>query len=769
MAQRRFGPTRGAGVAVIEQEGTKSIEPAALGFAGYAGLFEKGPIGELIVVTNKKQFAKKMGGYIADGQAPDACIDYFDAANGAGGLCLVRVTDGNEAKAQATLYTRNKALLAPMGTLRAKNGGRWGGKFKKSSGAVTGGSDITNLTLTTGIVMKVDEWKGGYIELDAVANKRYPIVGNNAAGLITVAADQKMKDEWTASTPGTNYTYYLTLETEGKSISFVVSDGEQVPDTEFSLAIYVDGAFVKKYPDLNTNPTHKRYWVNIINNDDGNDEVEAVDLWTGAHDANTRPANVFGNIATVTATLLTATIHDFTINSPGGGNPTMTLGTTSDIQQAQKITVTMSSATAGTVVSDKLGALGSLTLGTLFSPPTAAGGANRNKLVPPFTVTAGASPLAASDTLVINFKPLVPSALIGGYVYPDKANAKRNKFRITANDHKSITAADGSDMTVDGATADGFMVEYLQDMTGGRDGHSLVVDATYNQKAWDTGNSPFNRINGRNLGLVKFATPGLTSQSVQQAGKAYAEAKNHQYRYEIPAATVTDEGALAFCNDTIGRSDYARVSFPSYAYVDDPLGGGEGKLKLVTMTGMIHGREARIAADFDGYHKAGAGVDAILPKVLKLTTGESILNEELLNPAGIGVIVKKKGNFVLWGDRTLCLDPQWKFAHQREQMSHYEHVLQENFDWIVFAINDPDTQQLALVALQTYFQKEYVKRALRGDKFDDAAIIKIDSENNTDATRADGDMFAELKLRLADTVERFIIKVSKQGIFDSVA
>jgi hypothetical protein len=31
-----------------------------------------------------------------------------------------------------------------------------------------------------------------------------------------------------------------------------------------------------------------------------------------------------------------------------------------------------------------------------------------------------------------------------------------------------------------------------------------------------------------------------------------------------------------------------------------------------------------------------------------------------------------------------------------------------------------------------------------------------------------GDMNAEIKLRLADTVERFIISIGKQGIFESV-
>jgi len=100
MAQKRYGPTRAAGVVIIELEGQKSIEPGALGMAGYAGVFEKGDPGELIILTTKQQFLRQMGSYIDDSLAPDAAIDYYDAANGAGGLLLIRVTDGGEVAAE---------------------------------------------------------------------------------------------------------------------------------------------------------------------------------------------------------------------------------------------------------------------------------------------------------------------------------------------------------------------------------------------------------------------------------------------------------------------------------------------------------------------------------------------------------------------------------------------------------------------------------------------------------------------------------------------
>jgi len=770
---KRFGPTRGAGVVIIEQEGEKTIEPGALGWAGYAGVFEKGKVGELILASSKKLFSKKMGGIVDGYLTPDCALDFYDGAGGAGGLALVRVTDGNERQAQLTLYQRNSDLLTPMGTVKAANGGRWGGKRKNATYELDAAGDLNETTLQLPAAVasnyNTDEWKGGYIELSEVPNSRYPIVGNNATGLITVESDQTMKTDWTAG-GASDLVFYLVLETEDKAITVEVGDGEDNPDSEFSLSVFVDGEFVKKYGNLHTDPDNARYWVNVINNDDANDEIFVVDLITGAHTAAQRPANYYGEVSTVTALVLTAIIHDFTINSPSGGDPTFALGTTNDAQLAQKITITMTSATAGDAVSDKFGALGTVTLGTLFDPPNGAGGANVNKWAPSFTVTAGGTALVATDTLVINYKPFIVDELIGGYVYPNKVDNKLDKFRISDNTHSTITISSG-DMTTVSAAGKKFLVQFAQELADGADGNADLTDTDYIQQAWDLDNSPFNQLADQNLGLVKFATPGIGATAVAKAAVAYVEHYNHQYRHEIPSNIVTEQSALSQINDTLGRSDFSVVTFPSYVYVLDPnpAASREGKLKLVPATGMIHGAEAAVARDYNGYHKAEAGINVKLPKIIKLTTDPNILDQELLNPAGIGMILKKRGNYVLWGDRTLHLDPTWRWKHQRELMSYYEQVLYAALDFIIFTINDADSDNDAKAALISFFLPEWTKRAIRGDTFGEAAIIKVDSENNTDATRAAGDKNAAVSLRLADTTERFIITMSKQGVFENVS
>lgn len=299
---------------------------------------------------------------------------------------------------------------------------------------------------------------------------------------------------------------------------------------------------------------------------------------------------------------------------------------------------------------------------------------------------------------------------------------------------------------------------------GGYDGAS-PDDADYTA-AFNTATSLINRLRGRNVGLIKIACPGVTSTAVQKAGAAYASFINGQYRIEVPTSVTTEASAKSYVNGTLGRNDYTVGAFPSYAYVTNPLGGG---MVLQSLSGAIMGREAKIAADFQGYHKAAAGIDVTLPHVIKDVYGGRALDEELLNPVGLQVLKWNKGNYIVWGDRTLSSDPGWRWKHQRESMSHYERTLEENFDWIIFAINDPGTQVLAIASLRAYFLPEWQKRALRGATFDDAVTIKIDGENNTNLTRANGDLNADISLRLADTVERFIISIGKKGIFDQAA
>jgi len=379
-----------------------------------------------------------------------------------------------------------------------------------------------------------------------------------------------------------------------------------------------------------------------------------------------------------------------------------------------------------------------------------------------FKISSGSSLFALGDRFTLVVRPWATNSMVRGWLYPDVLNAPRSKYEIISNTANTITVKPTSAMKDVARLGSTYRVEFLEEMSAGYDGLVGVTDSDY-LNLLDSSTSPINSLFGEMKGLVKVGIPGVTATAVQKAGLAYAEARNYQFRVQIPSNIVSEDSAESYINDTIGRNDFGVVSFPSWMYVPHPTASG---LKLVPNIGAIQGREALWAKNYSGYHKAAAGVDCTIPNCVRLPTGDRVLDEELLNKHGIGVVKSKSGNFIIWGDRTISIDPSWKWKHQREMMSFYENDLREAFDWIIFAINDKIEQKKALSALYSYFIPEFQKRALRGDTFEDAVSIKLDDENNTNLSMANGDMNAEISLRLADTVERFIITMSKRGIFD---
>lgn len=879
MAERRFGPTRGAGVVIVEKEAQKSIVPGALGSTAYTGILQKGPIGKPFATFSSSDFRFRAGSFIPESLVADAGFDFFRLGQGRGTLFLQRITDGSEKLSELEALNRRDPRSSTLKFL-AGNAGRWAGKKQIIVDRYAAVTATTVTLLNVPATLKKDELVGGKLKFNAVPGKSFDIISNTALGVLTVPSDVNLLDELDGSL---DLLMSVDLQNDGLAVGVLIKDGQDNPLDEWGLEIYlIEGGIstlVKQFPNLSSDPVSPRYFARSIN-DDSNSEflLKVVDLHVGSISSDIRPANVFGKSLGLTDTVLTAKIHDEVISSVGGAkakadpltpgasvirdevtlevttagaratgaltfgaNPTdgdsatingkvITFKTVIAIPASQVLIGINAEASLDNLVafingsSDPLlkdivfaekfstsvmnlfaqtaglagNSIATTSVGTTeptWGGATLTGGVNQvwsyDSQEMPFlmglTVTSGvtfAPPndfgagfkiidisrdstknFAIGDTLKIFVTPLEVGKLVGGILVPDVAD-RRIKFKITGNTANAITVKAGSNMTVNAQVGDDFRVEYVQELGKGYDGVANVSDVHYTN-AYDPDDSTLKSLRGSNLGLVKLATPGVTSVTVQKAGVAFAEAQNWQYRYEVPATIVTEDAAEEFINDQLGRNDYAVVTWPSFAKVLSPNGNG---LKLISLTGAIHGLEARIANDFQGYHKAAAGIDVILSNVVAFPDGFEgrTLNEEFLDPVGINIVKSKDGNFILWGDETVGLAGGRKFKHKREYLSHVENIFLENFDFIIFAINDEQSDKLLHSAFIQFFTPEFAKRAVRGKDLADAVQIKIDAENNTDLSRSQGELNAELRLRIADTVKRFIITISELGVTESV-
>jgi len=770
---RRFGPNLGAGTVVIEQDAERLLNAAPLGVVGYVGILEKGSTDKLISCSTKSQLIQLTGGRIGASMCPEAAQDFFDHSGGTGEVHLIRITDGTERKSSLKLYSRQEPRQHVI-TVQAENGGAWAGSEKALLGKEFGPTDIpSETTFDTGATMLLNEWAGATLKLAEITDKSYEVVSNTTAGVVTLKADATLETDYGA---GTEEGWALIRShNPEKTLAIAIGDGEMDPAGEFSLDIHEGGLLVKRYSDLSMDPAAARYFLNIINDDMSNRLIRVTDENAGGSTGpEKRPANLYLNTAAVTATTITADVMQLR-PTVGDWNPTVAQGTvpsTCRFAETLRIKV-LSGDTTYDLYSMKLlnptgGAVGTklntaaLTLGTAVDP-AANFDADLSEFIPPFTVTQGTTVAAENDEAVIEFTPMPINSLRGFVITPDKDGKPQERYRIASNTLTTITIGSG-DLSVNGDVGKNFMIEAAQWLGEGYDGVDGVGDAHYTD-ALDPDGTLFNALKGRNKGLVKLAVPGITSTTVQQALVNLAEVKNWQARCEIPSTLDSASDAVDYVLGTLGRNNYAVVAFPSYGTVSDK--DKPGQTKLLTLSGAIMGREAAIANNYEGYHKAAAGVDATLFRVLALPAER--LDEEQLNPTGIQVIKFMSGNAVIWGDRTLSTDPAWRWKHQRELMSHYENRLLEGFDYIIFAINDRRAQKQLLTTLKAFFIPEWRKGAIRGNTFEQAASIKVDDEINTDLTRAEGELYAEIGLRLADTIERFIIRVGKQGLFESTS
>ena len=762
MVTKVFGPVLGAGVQVREEEADKPIEQASLGVSIMMGIMERGPLNKLVLGSKRKDYLKRFGSYIPESQVPDNAFDFYNLSNGAGELWFNRITDGNHKNAEIMLLSRHQPIAREVLKLTAayqglENPGRWAGKEQCIVDEYTA---VGTNTLSTGKTMEINEFKDALLVLSAVPGKSFKVVSNDAAGILTFETDVDLTAELGGSL---NQLYSLTLSNDGRALSARVLDGEDNPTTEFGLELFVNGNLVKRYPNLNMDPNSANYVESVINDDTGNYWVKAEVQASGTITADTRPANFSGTVKTITATILTADIHRLIEASIDDALVVSSIGTPTLGGSIKKdtLTLTCTAEAAGaatfSVVSALQGALGDLTEAVAYVT---------NEYLAGFTLTnTGGGEYTIGDVITITFDPFPVNGFVGGRVFPDAVNERRSAFEIVSNTVNSITVKTGLDMTAVGAISDVFRVETLSELGDGYDGVEEVDDAEY-IAALDSGTSPARELFGRNKGFVKMCMPGVSSVQVQKAGIALADALNYQWRIEIPKTILDEQSAEEWVNDTLGRSNYGKLHFPSWAYVTNPLGAG---LKLTSMSGSILGREALVAKNFTGYHKIAGGVDITLPNIVKLPTGDTILDEEFLNPQGINVIKKIDGNFVMWGARLIATDPAFKFAQKREQLSHYENIFRENFDYIIFALNNAQAQSRLETSFISFFLPEFAKSAIVGNSFEDAVRIKIDDENNPAEELVQGNLNAEITVRIVDTVERFIITIGQAGIFEDLA
>lgn len=322
-----------------------------------------------------------------------------------------------------------------------------------------------------------------------------------------------------------------------------------------------------------------------------------------------------------------------------------------------------------------------------------------------------------------------------------------------------------------------FFVEYPQQMVGGYDGDtSNILPYYFTQYADIDRNHLQNATFGRNVGLIRIATPGEDSLTVQKPFAQYAAEKAYEYRAEIPSYVTTSSAAEAFVNNDLGRNDFISVAYPSYGWIASPLGSGE---RFITLSGEIMGGESRTAVVNEGYHVPYAGLEASLARVLRLPFNVNPPDEATLNMAGIQPIKSNGGNAVVFGARCPSNSSIFTFLHVRRIQSHFVQYFQNARPLMamLFKPNQPLISEYWQMILDNWANTEYRKGTFSKHlSFNQAVQITVGIKGNAISSVGDskdkliealnGSHKISIRYVAAGIVERIAIDIGPDGLVE---
>lgn len=490
-----------------------------------------------------------------------------------------------------------------------------------------------------------------------------------------------------------------TSPLEGLTVEVV--QGRQYPDTHFGMKVYFNASLIMNISDASLDPNDPvgLFVENIVN--DSNviarkaDKkfqkwITATSLWVGAYTTapsnDVRPCNGAGEIlALIKNRIYTAAEFDYEAVEGRFLYPApYTLARAAYRVQKAKAPISLQgtvSATSNSVVVTGV----STNFSEIFAPG--------DYFYEPTTGVVRRVLSIQNDTQLT-----VDSLILGGI----PASSKGYKLGYLEVDRSY-------DLGMVTEVGFKYLVEYPTQLEGGYDGNTAAILPYYFTKFADV---DFNHIEnasfGRNVGLIKMATPGEWSLSVQKAFAQLAAAKAYEYRAEISPFINSSPIAEAFLNNELGRNDFISVAFPSYAWISNPLGVGE---RFVSLSGDILGGEARTAVINAGYHISYAGMKAILARAIRLPFEAMPPDEAILNMAGIQTIKTMGGNAVVWGARAPSVSSIFQFLHVRRIQSHYVRFFRESQALLemLFQPNQPLAGERLAMILDNFVSGEYRK------------------------------------------------------------
>lgn len=223
--------------------------------------------------------------------------------------------------------------------------------------------------------------------------------------------------------------------------------------------------------------------------------------------------------------------------------------------------------------------------------------------------------------------------------------------------------------------------------------------------------------------------------------------------------------------DSFTASSHAAVYFPNL-YIRDSLGNSSSSIRLVgpsgAVAGIILGTDRKV-----GPFKTPGGLDSRVVDAVALEHSFTDAELDQLNSGKTAAGSQKKpinairnlpgAGISVMGGRTLLQDGTAnRYIAMRRSLIYVEKRLKDLAQFALFESNDENLWARMKTILGNFLNEYRNQGGLRGDTPDLAFFVKCDSENNTSATIAAGEVHVEIGVSLEYPAEFVIINLSQK-------
>jgi len=179
--------------------------------------------------------------------------------------------------------------------------------------------------------------------------------------------------------------------------------------------------------------------------------------------------------------------------------------------------------------------------------------------------------------------------------------------------------------------------------------------------------------------------------------------------------------------------------------------------RVIPPCGHIAGIYAR-ADGKAGVHKAPANEE--VRGIIDLETVVDDGIQKQLNPEGINCLRAFPGRGIrVWGARTLGRDPTWRYINIRRLVLTLIRWIDANMPWAAFEPNTPRLWVRIERELGVYLESLWRQGALKGEKPEEAFIVKCDAETNPAEEREVGKTVTEVGLAPIAPAEFIVVRI----------